>query len=200
MAVAASLSATPGREIERYGNGRKLALVIDRERSCRRRVMRDGAERNFLTHRRADIDVIQRCGILPELRRDLHHHVILIQRRVHGGDLRLPERFVQSVVNHLRRDAQARRGIAIVNQRSLQSAVLLIGVDVGENAQLAHFGEQTRAPSHQIVNVVALNRVLILRVALAAADAQVLPRLQEDRRAGQWKSAWDEGDRSPGWS
>ena len=162
--------------------------------------MRDGAERNFPSNRRADIDVVQGRGILPELRRDFHHHVVLIQRRVHGGDLRLSKCVVKSVVNHLRRDAQARRRVAVVNQRGLQAAVLLIGIHVGEDAQFAHLGEQARAPVHQIINVVALNRVLILRVALPAADAQVLTGLQEDGRAREWKSAWGADDQSPGWS
>src|SRR6202050_242607 len=46
------------REIKGYGDGGKLALVIDGERSNRRSVVRDGAERDFFANRRADINVV----------------------------------------------------------------------------------------------------------------------------------------------
>ena len=47
------------REIEGNRDRRKLALVIDREWGGRRREMRDGAERDFLSDGRADVNVIQ---------------------------------------------------------------------------------------------------------------------------------------------
>jgi hypothetical protein len=37
--------------------------------------------------------------VLPELRRHLHHHVVLIQLGEHRGDFALPERIVQGAVN-----------------------------------------------------------------------------------------------------
>ena len=45
-----------------------------------------------------EMDQAKGFGILPELRRDLHHHVILVQLRIHGGYLALPEGIVQGVV------------------------------------------------------------------------------------------------------
>ena len=79
-----------------------------------------------------------------------------------------------------RRDAVC----AVVDQRGFQAVVLLVAVHVGQPGQLLHLLQQNRAPLRQVLQVVALKRVLILRVALAAADAQILAGLQKYRRSG----------------
>ena len=61
--------------------------------------------------------VLQGLRRLPVLRRDLHHHVILIQRRIHGRDRRLPEGIVQCRVNLRGREAEPRSRIAIHDDR-----------------------------------------------------------------------------------
>ena len=71
----------------------------------------------------------------------------------------------------------------------LQALLLLVGIDVGDVRAVAlqRLG-QLRAPVVQVGQVVALQGVLVLRVALAAADADVLHRLQEQigaRHLGQ---------------
>ena len=68
--------------------------------------------------------------VLPELRVHFHHHVILIQRRVHRRDLALAEGVVERIVDRLRRDPESRRGGAIDDQRGLQPVILLVAVDV----------------------------------------------------------------------
>ena len=65
-------------------------------------------------------------------------------------------------------------GLPIVDERGLEAAVLLIAVDVGQCRQLPHLLKQNRSPPGQVIEVVALDRVLILRVTRPAADAQVL--------------------------
>ena len=87
--------------------------------------------------RTAYVDLLQELRILPEARRRFHHHVILIERRIHGGDLALAKGVVQHVVDQLRRDAEARGRIAIVLNHGLQAAILLIGVDVGDQPESA---------------------------------------------------------------
>ncbi len=95
----------------------------------------DRAQRNFVSRRAKKRRSGAGIGILPVLRRRFHHHVILIQRRVHGGHLALAEGVVERVVDQLRRNAEARRGLAVVVHHRLQTPVLLIAVDVGDDAE-----------------------------------------------------------------
>ena len=73
---------------------------------------------------------------------------------------------------------ESRRGGAIDDQAGLQPFVLLVAVDVEQSGQGSEFLQHARRPDEEILNVVALERVLILGVGAAAADAQVLHRLQ----------------------
>ena len=66
--------------------------------------------------------------------------------RVHRRDLRLAKRLVQSGVEHLRRDAQARGRRSIVDQGHLQAAVLLVGIDVREDRASCAFAAAAPAP------------------------------------------------------
>jgi hypothetical protein len=65
----------------------------------------------------------------------------------------------------------------------LQAGILLVAVYIGETVQLPHFCQYHRPPFHEVLQVLALNRVLILRVTLSAADAHILPGLQKCHRA-----------------
>ena len=78
---------------------------------------------------------LERAGIALEVRLHLEDDVVLVQLREHRRDLPLAERVVERVVDHLRRDAEPRRRVAIDRQIGLQAAVLLIARDV---AQLGH--------------------------------------------------------------
>ena len=78
------------------------------------------------------------------------------------------------------RDAQARGGGAVDGQRGLQTLVLLVGVDVDQLGQrCAASGARCGAHSKSSLGIVALQGVLILGAAGAAADAEVLHRLQD---------------------
>ena len=66
----------------------------------------------------ADVDVAQSLRALPVLRRHLHHHVVLVERAVDGGDLALAERVVERVVD-LRRLTPRRAAVA----RSIDQSV-----------------------------------------------------------------------------
>src|SRR5208282_5473364 len=59
------------------------------------------------------------------------------------------------------------------------AAILLVGIDVGQQPYFPHLLEQDRAPLHQVLHVVALNRVLKLRAASSSADAEVLRGLHK---------------------
>ena len=65
--------------------------------------MRECAQRHLRSIRRRHVDILQRIRALAEHRIDLHHHVILVDPRIHRGHLPLPKRVVKHVVDHLRR-------------------------------------------------------------------------------------------------
>jgi hypothetical protein len=65
---------------------------------------------------------------------------------------------------------------------------LLIGVHIIEAMHLPHFRQYDWSPFDQVLKVLALDRVLVLRVALTTADAQILPCLQKRHRP------WDPGE------
>jgi hypothetical protein len=70
--------------------------------------------------------------VLPELRRHLHHYVVLIQLGEHRGHFALPERIVEGVVDPLSRKPKARRCATIKYQIGRQALVLLIAADIGQ--------------------------------------------------------------------
>ena len=121
------------REIERDRHRGKLSLVIDGQRGLIVGEVREGAELDQPAGAGAHVDQVERLGVLPELRRDFHHDVVLVQRRVHRRHLPLPERVVERVVDSLLRESEPRSGVAIDDDVGLQAAVLLIAADVGEN-------------------------------------------------------------------
>ena len=104
--------------------------------------------------------------------------------RVDGRDLPLRKRVVERVVDILDVDAEPRRRQAVDHDVGLQAALFAIGGDVGHAGDLLHAGQHLRHPALQVVDVGAPQRELILRVALPAADAQVLRRHHEDADAG----------------
>src|SRR5690606_34260955 len=69
-------------------------------------------------------------------------------------------------------------------QRHLPALVLLVGVDVGELRQAAQRVADARLPGAQLLEVVGQQRVLELRAARAAADADLAHRHHEQPRPG----------------
>ena len=184
----ASLNAKPLAKVERNGHGREQAGVIHlQRRGAGFRLHQAGQRRNRVhagpvgIRSRRKVDVVQPRGILPVLRRNFQHHVILVELRINDRDLRLAEGAVERPIERLRGLPEARRGGAIEREHLLQSAILLVAVHVLQAGKPAHVLHQDRSPVRQVGNVFGLDRVLVLRVAAAAADAQILGRLQKSR-------------------
>ena len=98
----------------------------------------NGAQRNLSATGWVDIDVVQALRALPELRAPPPSPRDTGSGRVHGGNLRLSKGLIERVVDQLRGDSQSRGRRAVVDERGLQAAILLVGVDVGEAGQLSH--------------------------------------------------------------
>ena len=72
-----------------------------------------------------------------------------------------------------------------IDDIGLQAALLAVGGDVDDAGQLLARASSTRGTQRlQLVDVGAPQRELILRIALPAADAQVLRRHHEHAHAG----------------
>ena len=96
-----------GRQVEGERNGRILSLMIDRESGPLRLEARNRGQRHHRAGRGLDEDSIQRIRTELILGIDLHHHIVLIERGVHGGDFALSEGVVEHVVNGGGGDAEA---------------------------------------------------------------------------------------------
>src|SRR5438477_9521187 len=95
-------------QIEGQGHCRKEALVSYRERRGGRRESTESDQRNFLSAGRTHVDLPQDQRVLPEFRRHFHHHVILVERGVHGRYRTLAESVVERAVYQLRRYTETR--------------------------------------------------------------------------------------------
>ena len=96
----------------------------------------------------------------------------------------LAERVIERVVDDLRQDAETGRRIAIDGDGDLRGVVLRVGGDVGQLRQRLELGHQTRRPRVQLVLIGILQDVLKLPARDAAADGDVLRRLQKQPGAG----------------
>jgi hypothetical protein len=105
---------------------------------------------------------------------DLHHHVVLIDRAVDDRYLTLSECVIERVVDLAGADAKACGGIAIDLEIGFEPFLLLIGAHVRHHGVVFERGDELRRPGVEILDVVRLQRVLVLRVALAAAGTQIL--------------------------
>ena len=76
-------------------------------------------------------------------------------------------------------DAQPRGRIAVDYDAGIQAFVLLISVDVAELRHRTQLLKKPGRPGIQFVQIFALQGVLVLRLALAAADCEILRRLHE---------------------
>ncbi len=114
----------------------------------------------------------------------LHHHEVLIQPGVHGGDFALAEGVVKHLVDGRGGDAQPRGGIAVDHQVGRQALVLLVGGDVAQLRHASRARLQLRRPGVQLIQVLVRERVLVLRGAAAAADLNILVGLKKERGAG----------------
>src|SRR5208283_2756681 len=102
---------------------RKLTRVINGERGRVTGEVGEGVELDELPGAGAHVDLVKRFGVLPELRRDLHHDMVLVERRVHRGDLPLPERVVERIVDRLLGETKARSGVTIDDDVGFEAAI-----------------------------------------------------------------------------
>ena len=102
-----------------------------------------------------------------EARLHLHHDVILVERRINGGNLALAEGVVERVVDRLRRDAQARGGVAVDDELEPASPGSAGRCSRPRSSrQRPHLRQQLGRPLVQIARGLShCKRVLILRVA-----------------------------------
>ena len=160
-----------GIQIERDGDGGKLALVVDLDGGGLSAQARHGRERHFPAVGGLKVNGIQPRGRLPPAGRHLHDDIILIERCVHGRDQRLPKGAVERVVQTRCRQAQAHGRRTVIRQSRFQAFILLVGVNVLHAGQFFHVFQQDRPPLDEIIQRVAGNGVLVLGAAHAAADA-----------------------------
>ena len=67
-----------------------------------------------------EVDIVQLRRILPVLRRNFHHHVVLVELGVNDRDFRLAEGAVERLIERLRGLAQARGGDAVIGEQFLR--------------------------------------------------------------------------------
>ena len=110
--------------------------------------------------------------------------MVLVERRVGGGDLALAEGVGERGVDGQGGDAEAGGGVAVDDELRAQAFVLLVGGDVLELGQLLHGGHQPGRPLVEFGDGVRGEGVLILRGGAAAADVEFLRALQVELHAG----------------
>ena len=86
-------------------------------------------------------------GPILEFGIDLQHHVVLVERGVHGRDDALAEGVVERVVDGRGQDAEARGDLAVDRDVEQRPGILLIGGDVGDAGDGLDLVEEERAPS-----------------------------------------------------
>ena len=174
-----------GRQVERQRHGGKLALVIDRQIGHMLGIVLGHCrQRDHLTREgRFQVQLVERCRIGLQRRRDFEYHVVAVGLREELRRLALAERIVQCLIDGLRLDAEARRLVAIDGERQHAAAGLLIRRHVAQHRELLQFGEQLRRPVVELVDVRVLQGVLVLRSGSSAAHVEILRGLHEQRRS-----------------
>src|SRR5438046_93080 len=84
------------------------------------------------------------CSRKP--RQDFEHHVVLVQLSEDGRHMPLPEVVVERVVDGLRENPQARRGVAVNRDICPQPVVELIRGHIAQLRQSSQFVDQLRRP------------------------------------------------------
>ena len=159
--------------------------MVDGERADRRFERRDCVERNECAAARADIQQRQcrRIGLIARL--ELHHHPILVVWRIYRRDLARAVRVIQRAFDRLRRNAQRGGLVAIDIDGDLRLRDLQIARHVDQILQRLELRFDLRRKLVELLGVGPLQRVLVLCAAHPAAHAQILNRLEHDRRVGK---------------
>ena len=172
-------------QIERQRHRRELALVRHRQRPDLAGVDVDqrGQRHGAAGQRRLHIEPVERREVLLQLGQDFEHDEIGVELREILRDLALAEGVVERVVDHLRLDAEARGRVAVDGDLELRR-IRPAGRST-TSASLRQRRASCRASSATTCSARAdvgiLQRVLELARRDAAADGDVLRRLQEQR-------------------
>ena len=134
--------------------------------------LRQRVERDQAAAGRAHIEHRQRRGIALELWRDLHHHLILIVRRVDLRHLPGAVGVVECGLHLVHREAERRDPVAVHVHANLRVLHLQIAADVLEPGNLPDLVLEHRRPVVEFRGVGVLQRELI-RAARALLPAQV---------------------------
>ena len=122
----------------------------------------------------------------PDLkfRHGFENDLIVVDRRVDGGDLAHAEGVVELLADLIDGDAVDRRLLAIDLDRDLRVLDVKVGGDVEQARNLRDLVAQFRRHAIERRGVVGLQRVLILALGQLAAEIDVLDRLKKDLNAG----------------
>src|SRR5579862_9716282 len=168
------------REIERKRDGGKLSLVIHRQEGVASLELRDRREGDLPARGGTDENLAERRGLELVSGVRFQDDVVLVVALVKDGDLPLAECVIQGVVHRLHREAQARGGVAIHDHIGLQAARLLVARDILQLRDALQLFQKAGRPLVQLVEVPALQRVEILRLAGTSPHTDILDRLQEE--------------------
>ena len=122
-------------------------------------------------------------GVFLEFRVGFQNNVVLVQLRVHGINLPLPECVIERVVDGRRSDAKSRSGGAINNYGFRHAAQLLIGCHVGKLRQFPKLSHQLADYAVQLILIRIFNGVLVFRAAHPIVHREILHRLHVKRDA-----------------
>ena len=119
------------------------------------------------------VDVLEVGRIALQARIDLEDDAVLVALGVDRRHLPLREGVVERRVDVGDAHAEPRRGVAIDLHVELQPARLPVARDIDDAGDLLHALEHLRRPFVELVDVRIPQRELVLRIALARADADV---------------------------
>ncbi len=139
-----------GREVERDGHRRQLALVIDGQRLRTAGEPRHGIERNQPAGVRAHVELGQRARVLLEIRRHLQDDLVLRRRAVDGRHLPRAERAGEHVLHLAERDAELRQLVAVDVERDARAVVVEVAGHVLQPLDLAEPLQQPVGPRVQL--------------------------------------------------
>ena len=156
--------------------------MVHRQRGVGELITRDGRQRYLPLDGRQHINIFQPLRPLPVLRRNFEHHAVLITLGVNGRYQRLTKGQVQCGVDGAYGDAEACGAVTVDGQRGLQTAHLLVAVDVREFRHILQRILQAWRPRAQVFEVIRAQRELVSSVALPPTHADILHRIQKQRR------------------
>ena len=170
-----------GFQIERDGHRGELALMGNQKRPDAVAVDSDegGQRHRGAGQRRFHVEAVERREVLLQFGQDFQHHEIGFELGEILRDLALAESVVQGVVDRLRRDAEARRLVAVDRDLQPRPVGQQVRGDVGELRHGAQLLQELLRPLVQLGDIRVLQGVLEAAAGDAGADIDVLGRLQE---------------------